>query len=82
MHAGCREICDSVDDELSLVALIERRVELDRVAGVAFGPEILAEAFAVIGNDSVRGVENRARGAVVLLEAYDERIREIALKTL
>ena len=62
---------DPVDDELGLVVLVERRVELDRLALLIVGPEVLAEPPGVLRNQSVRGLEDRAGRAIVLFEADD-----------
>ena len=68
-------VLDAVDDELGLVALVERRVELDRLARRALGPQRLAEPRGVVRDDGVRGVQDRRRRAVVLLEPHDLRAR-------
>src|SRR6185503_11105246 len=59
---------------------VERRVELDRLAGRAVGPERLAEPRRVVRDDGVRGVQDRGRRAIVLLQAYDLRAGVILLE--
>ena len=73
-------LAQTVGDELRLVVLVERGIELDRLAFAAVGPQILAEAVGVLGDQSVGGLENGAGGAVVLFELDDFGAGEILLE--
>ena len=72
---------DAVHDELGLVALVERGVQPDAFAVAARGPQVLAEAPGVVGDQRVRGLEDVAGGAVVLLQAVHLRGRVVARET-
>jgi hypothetical protein len=71
--AALHPLADALHDELRFVALVERGIEPDRLALVAAGPEVLAEAAAVVRDQRVRGVQDVAGRAVVLLEAAQLR---------
>ena len=75
-------VADLVHDEFRLVALVVGAIEPDRLALAAFGPELLADAAAVHGDDRVRGREDRAGRAVVLLEPAELHAREVAAELL
>ena len=75
-------LTDAVGDELRLVALVEGRVEADRLAARTAGPQLLAEAAGVVGDQAVGGFENDRGGAVVLLEPEKLRLRVIAAELL
>ena len=58
-------------------------VGLDHADGLAvaeLAPEPLLDPARVVLDDGVRGIQDALRGAVVLLEAHDARIREVALE--
>ncbi len=65
------------DDELGLVALVVGAEEADRRALAFAGPELLADAAAVVADDGVGGVEDVAGRAVVLLEPEQLHVVEI-----
>ncbi len=67
--AAVRPVADALDDEVRFVALVERGVQLDRLALGAAGPEVLAEAAGVVRDQRVGGIEDRRGRAIVLLEA-------------
>src|SRR3984893_4143060 len=75
-------LTDAMRDELGLVALVEGGVEADRLAARAAGPQFLAEAAGVVGDQAVGGFENGRGGAVVLLEPEKLRLRVIAAELL
>ncbi|MCY1427248.1 hypothetical protein D3C76_841990 [compost metagenome] len=56
---------------------VEGRIQAQRFAVAAVGPQLLAQAPAVIGNQGVGCLENAGGGAVVLLQADHLGIREI-----
>ena len=66
--AALDPVADAVHDEIRLVALVERGVQLDPLAVLAAGPQILAEAAGVVRDERVGGFEDRAGRAVILLE--------------
>ena len=55
----------------SLVVLVRRLVDRDGAAGVVVGPELLALAAPVVGDDAVGRLQNGLGGAVVLLQPDD-----------
>src|SRR2546429_333464 len=75
-------LADTMRDELRLVALVEGGVEADRLAARAAGPEFLAEAAGVVGDEPVGRFQDSAGGAVVLLEAEQLRRRVVAAELL
>ena len=75
-------VADAVHHELGLVALVVGAVEPDRLAPGALGPELLADAPGVVGDDGVGRGEDGARGAVVLLELEGLHAREVAAELL
>ena len=54
--------------EAGLVPLVEDRADVDGLAAAALGPEGLALAAGVVGNDGVGGIQNVLGRAVVLLQ--------------
>ncbi len=62
---------NAVDNKAPFVELIERAVHADRLAVLALRPEVFAHAVGVEINDGVGGLEDVARGAVVLLQLDD-----------
>ncbi len=70
------------DDVARFVLLVVRRVERDRLARVARGPELFAETLRVVGDDRVRRLEDGAGRAIVLFEADRLRARKIAQEML
>ncbi len=66
-----------VDHKPGLVGLVERRVQRDGLALGAAGPQLLAQAPLVVGDQAVGGGEDRAGGAVVLLQTNGARGREV-----
>ena len=74
-------LTDAVDDEVGLVALVEGRVDADRIAAFRGGPELLAHAVSVPRDDGVGGREDHGRRAVVLLQPVNGRA-ELAAEVL
>ena len=68
----------ALDHVARFVLLVVRRVQLDRRAGRAGGPQLLAEPVRIVRDDRVRGGEDVAGRAVVLFEADRLRARKIA----
>ncbi len=62
-------VLEAADHEAGLVHLVEGGVQRDRLALGALGPQLLAQALRVVGDDAVGGFEDVGGGAVVLLEA-------------
>jgi hypothetical protein len=52
----------------------------DLLALAVLGPQALVEELLVVGDDGVGGLEDAARGAVVLLELDDLELRVVALQ--
>ena len=71
-------LAHALDDVARFVLLVVRGIDLDRRAGRALGPELLAEPIGIVRDDRVRGGEDVAGRAVVLLEADRLRARKIA----
>ena len=79
-HAFALEVLHLVDDERGLLHVRGRLEHAQRFADAFGGPEILAEPLAVVRDERVRGVEDVAVGAVVLLELDDLLDVEVALE--
>lgn len=62
-------ILEAADHEARFVHLVEGGVERNRLALGPFGPQLLAKALGVVGDDAVGSLEDVGGGAVVLLEA-------------
>ena len=73
---------DPIHDEIGLVALVERRIELDALSILAAGPQCLAEPAGIVGDQRIRRLQYGARGTIVLLELVKHRLRKIAAKML
>ena len=71
-------LADAVHDEVRLVALVERRVELDPLPVRAPGPERLAEPAGIVLDERVGRFQDGARRAVVLLQLVQRRLRIVA----
>ena len=56
---------------------VEGGVEIDRLAVAAIGPQLLAQAPGVVGDQGIGGLEDAGRGAVVLLQADGHGVREV-----
>ena len=57
---------DAFDHVTRFVVLVEGSVQADRLALAAGGPEFLAEATLIVGDQRVGGLEDAGGGAVVL----------------
>ena len=66
--------------KVRLVAFVVGGVDPDGLSLSTLGPEVLAEARAVVGDYGIGRIENRACRAVVLLELDHQRARKIFLK--
>jgi len=75
-----RQAFDLLDDEERLILLIVRLVDDDGATGAVFRPEVLLLALLVERDDGMRGVEDRLRRAVVLVEDDDAGVGEIVLE--
>ena len=73
---------DRLDYVARLVVLVEGGVQADRLAVAAVGPQLLAEAPVVVGDQRVGGLEDAGGGAVVLLQADQLGIGEVATELL
>ena len=71
-------VANAIHDEIRLVALVERGIQLDALAVGAAGPQILAEAPGVVRDERVGGFQYGAGRAVVLLELDELRLRIVA----
>jgi hypothetical protein len=67
--AARNPFADLVDDEFGLVALVIAAVQPDGRARAVAGPQLLADAAAVVRDHGVGRGEDVARGAIILLEA-------------
>ncbi|EMH76398.1 hypothetical protein EHI8A_126200 [Entamoeba histolytica HM-1:IMSS-B] len=72
---------DGLDDVARLVVLVEAGIEGDGLAFTGIGPQLLAEAAEVVGDQAVGGLEDGVGGAVVLLQA-DDLGREVLVELL
>ena len=71
---------DARRDDARLVVLVLGLDHADRLARAELAPEALLDASRVVLDHRVGGVEDALRGAVVLLQAHDARVREVALE--
>ncbi|MEA3219929.1 MAG: hypothetical protein OZX49_01025 [Immundisolibacter sp.] len=71
---------DLLDHEAGLVLLVVGGVQADRFAAAGVGPQVLAQALAVVGDQGIGGGQDGAGGAVVLFQADDLDVRELALE--
>ena len=71
---------NAVGDKERLVFAVGCFIVADQRAALAVGPELLALALQVVGNHGARGLQNRLRRAVVLLQADDAGVREVLFK--
>ena len=76
-HAIADGFLDALDHVTRFVVLVEGSVQADRLALAAGGPEFLAEATLVVGDQRVGGLEDAGGGAVVLFQADGFGIREV-----
>src|SRR5579862_7843340 len=75
-------IADAIENELRLVALVESRIDADGISLGAAGPQILAETPGVVRDQGIGAAEDVARGAIVLFETEELRLRKVALEML
>ena len=66
--------------EVGLVPLVEDGADVDGLAAAALGPEGLALAAGVVGDDGVGGVQDVLGGAVVLLQPDEPGLGILLLK--
>src|SRR5690606_7884206 len=79
--AVAHPLAQALDHEAGLVDLVVGRVQVDRLATAAVGPQLLAQAVGIVRDDRVGGVEDVGAGAVVLLELDRLRPRKILQET-
>ena len=72
--------CDLRRDEARLGVLVLHLDDLDGIARPELRPQVLRLAVAVVVDHRVRGLEDRVRRAVVLLERDDAGAAEVALE--
>ena len=75
-------VAKPADDKISFVPFVVCRIEPDRLAVGALGPQVLAHAVGVVGDDGIGSVEDGGRGTVILLQFHDGRVRKVALETV
>lgn len=73
---------DRFDHVARLVVLVERGVQAQRLAVLAVGPQLLAQASLVVGDQGVGGLEDRRGGTVVLLQADHLGVGEVVAELL
>ena len=71
---------DFLADAARLFGAVPDADDLDLLADVALGPELLAKAPAIVGDHARRGAEDVRRAAVILFEADDLSPRKVALE--
>ena len=74
------QLLDLRGDPAALIALVGRLVDPDFLPLAAVGEQMLVLARGVVGDHGVGGLEDVARGAVVLLEAHDLGLRVVLLE--
>lgn len=73
---------DRLDHVARLVVLVERGVQAQRLAVLAVGPQLLAQASLIVGDQGVGGLEDRRGGTVVLLQADHLGVGEVVAELL
>ena len=76
--AFLKQLVHAPGNKARFVHFVETGIETNRVAITALGPQLLAQAIAVIADHRVGGFQDGAGGAVVLLQANGAGIREVA----
>ena len=76
-HALVHEPLDLGRDPARLGVLVGHLPHAHRVAVPQVRPQVLGHLPAVVGDQRVRGVQDRLRGAVVLLQLDDVRVRVV-----
>ena len=71
---------DGLSHVFALFLGVVHRHQIEGVALGVGGPQGLALAALVLGNDGVGGVQNTSRGAVVLLQTDDAAMLKLLLK--
>ena len=79
-HAVAHQFADFLDHEARLVEVGIGFESADRLALAGVGPQVLAQALAVVLDDGVGGGQDVAVRAVVLLQANDVRPGVLALE--
>ena len=77
---GVEQPLDLADDEPRLGVLVVHLADADGVAVAEVRPQRLELLRAVVGDDRVRGAQDRLRRAVVLLELDDRRVGIVVLE--
>jgi hypothetical protein len=80
--AAALPVADALHDEVRLVALVEGGVEVNLFALRAARPKILAEPARIVRDERVGRFEDRAGGAVVLLQAIQIGLRKVTAEML
>ena len=69
-------VTQAADDEIRFVTFVIGRVDPDRLALGALGPQVLAQPSSVVRDDRIGRVQDRRRRAVVLFELDDRTCPE------
>ncbi len=78
--ACAHEFANLLDDETRFIHVGKGLEDADRFAGAGFGPQVLAEAAAILFDQRIGGVEDVAVRAIVLFQANHVRQFEFALQ--
>ena len=70
-HAATHRLPDFAHDVLRFVEIIEGGIKADQRAVITRGPQLLAQAVAVLCNDRIGSSQNGAGGTVILLQPDD-----------
>lgn len=81
-QAALERALDRLDHVARLVVLVERGVQAQRLAVLAVGPQLLAQASLIVGDQGVGGLEDRRGGTVVLLQADHLGVGEVVAELL
>ncbi|RMR60167.1 hypothetical protein ALP84_05238 [Pseudomonas cichorii] len=76
-QAGLQGAFDGFDHVARFVVFVEGGIQVDQIAIAHVGPQLFAQATAVIDDQAVGSLENACRRAVVLLQTDDFGIREV-----
>src|SRR5699024_7198744 len=73
---------DAFDHVTRLVLLVVGRIQRDRLAVVAIGPQIFSQTPAVARDDGVGGLQDSGGGAIILFQPDGPGARKIAQELL
>ncbi|KPZ19749.1 Uncharacterized protein ALO56_05260 [Pseudomonas viridiflava] len=74
---GLEHALDGLDHITRFIVFVEGGIQADQLAVADIGPQLFAQATAVVDDQAVGRFEDARRGAVVLLQTNDLSVREV-----